>query len=809
MKKLATVFLVAVLVPTVVLAWLALRSMRDQEIVVNSQRALLHQRATDALAADINLYMDDVRVYFAQIVGEMLEEDGVEKLSGSFNERLQDAWSQASHGSVVTEEGTILSPTAEEATDDPRAANFLEANRLFLSNISTQDQVRVWQVPEVLSRQIEVTRETEAREDAATPEPTARESSKAKAAAKSARGGRGIAVGEISEEPALSEELAKGRGAGEAARRDDVDAVAAMAEEAESDGFSASAKPGLAAVEPSRAAPSGKVGVVREKLRISQYRAAPVQAVIEPGEDDEGKAAEMQAVPRQLEEAKEEKAEEFHSARSSALVEAERDPVDAAVAPADGFSDIGHGGAAGSAPAPAAEPLSSLAVENRAEEADLKLGYSVLPGKKADTLSRQVDSRSLRKLVGDREEGALTGFLHDGLRILLWKRHPAAPDRVFWAELDLDAIREELRELVGEAAAPDSAGAPETSLALLDDRNTVVAQTVPGFRGDWGKPFVSSEIGEILPRWKVAAQLLDPELVDRSARTIRLTIWFLVPTLLGAVAVGAFLILRAVDFEMRLARQKTDFVSNVSHELKTPLTSIRMFSDLLSGGETPRPEKSREYSGIISREAARLTRLINNLLDFSRLERGEMRYRMRPFDLVELVGEVVEDFRPRTGEASVESGDGAETGEENAALPTAVENGAPCPVVVDSSSLDRASVEGDRDAIAQVLLNLLSNAEKYAGEGGEIRLMVERSGAGEISLSVLDRGPGIDRRHAAKIFEKFYRVDDSLSSGIQGSGLGLTLARQIVEQHGGRLLFRNREGGGSCFTAVLPEKGDG
>ncbi len=132
MKKLASIFAIAVIVPSLVLAWLALSALRDQEIVVQSQRAILHQTATDALASDLNTFMNDVRLYFQGVVGDLVEEKGVEKLSTTFDAELKSRWGQALVGCVVTDQGAILSPAAD--TTDPDAQEFLRYNRLFLSN---------------------------------------------------------------------------------------------------------------------------------------------------------------------------------------------------------------------------------------------------------------------------------------------------------------------------------------------------------------------------------------------------------------------------------------------------------------------------------------------------------------------------------------------------------------------------------------------------------------------------------------------------------------------------------------------------
>src|SRR5205814_4773545 len=163
-----------------------------------------------------------------------------------------------------------------------------------------------------------------------------------------------------------------------------------------------------------------------------------------------------------------------------------------------------------------------------------------------------------------------------------------------------------------------------------------------GFQAAWKRPFVATEIGETLPHWEVAVYLLDPTKLMRSARTLKLTLGLLIAVLVLAIGVGSWLIVTDLNRQLKLARQKTDFVSNVSHELKTPLTSIRMFSELLAEGRVADPDKRLSYLHIISAESSRLTRLINNVLDFSRMERGEKKYDLRTLDLVNLIRDTVE-----------------------------------------------------------------------------------------------------------------------------------------------------------------------
>ena len=382
-----------------------------------------------------------------------------------------------------------------------------------------------------------------------------------------------------------------------------------------------------------------------------------------------------------------------------------------------------------------------------------------------------------RQLIGEDNEGALARFVDNRLNVLFWCRPPRDPQLVFGVQLALPRLIESLRPVV-QQVEPALRG--EICVALLDDTAKPVALSYPGFRATWKHPFVATEIGEILPHWEIAVYLLNPAWLTQSARALQLTLGLLISVLLVAIGIGSWLIVTDLNRQLKLARQKTDFVSNVSHELKTPLTSIRMFSELLAEGRVTDPAKQRSYLGIITAETARLTRLINNVLDFARIERGEKKYHIQPCDLAEVVRETAETYRPHL-EAS----------------------GFQFECEVPDSAL---MVNGDRDALAQVIVNLLSNAEKYSDSQKEIAVGLEQrtSPLPYAEVRVLDRGLGVPHGCGEKIFEQFYRAHDSLSSGIQGSGLGLTLARQIARAHGGDVVYEPRAGGGSCFSLRLP-----
>ena len=388
-----------------------------------------------------------------------------------------------------------------------------------------------------------------------------------------------------------------------------------------------------------------------------------------------------------------------------------------------------------------------------------------------------VSEAEFRQLIGEDSEGALARFVDNKLSVLFWCRPAANPGLVLGAQLSLPRLIESLRPIVEQL---DRTLRDEICLALLDDAARPAALSHRSFRAPWKRPFVATEAGETLPHWEIAVYLLNPAKLKQSARALELTLGLLISLLVFAIGIGSWLIVADLNRQLRLARQKTDFVSNVSHELKTPLTSIRMFSELLAEGRVNDPAKQRSYLGIITAEAARLTRLINNVLDFARLERGEKKYNFQRCDVVSLARETAETYRPHLE---------AQGFQFDCQLPESA-----------------VFVNGDRDALAQVIVNLLSNAEKYSDSRKEISLRLDQQTAPlpHLEVKVLDRGLGVPPGAGEKIFEKFYRAHDSLSSGIQGSGLGLTLARQIARAHQGDVAYQPRSGGGSCFTLRLP-----
>ncbi|MCB2204065.1 HAMP domain-containing histidine kinase [bacterium] len=240
---------------------------------------------------------------------------------------------------------------------------------------------------------------------------------------------------------------------------------------------------------------------------------------------------------------------------------------------------------------------------------------------------------------------------------------------------------------------------------------------------------------------------------------------------------GVIVVYRSVRKEMELAALKSDFVSNVSHELKTPLALIRMFAETLEMDRVRDEAQRKEYYGIIVQETERLTRLINNILTFSRIEAGKKDYRFASVDIDAVVREVMTMYSFHL---------------EHKGFSTSMEL---------ETSLPR--VQADEEAVAEALINLLDNAMKYSEDVKEVQVRTGRDG-GYIFIEVLDSGIGIAPEHRSRVFEKFYRVSEGLVHTAKGSGLGLSLVQHIMQAHGGSVQVESTPGKGSTFRLRFP-----
>jgi signal transduction histidine kinase len=250
---------------------------------------------------------------------------------------------------------------------------------------------------------------------------------------------------------------------------------------------------------------------------------------------------------------------------------------------------------------------------------------------------------------------------------------------------------------------------------------------------------------------------------------------------LGVAVFGGYLLLRDVNRDVRMTEVRSQFVASVSHELKTPLTAIRMFAETLAMGRSRDERTKSEYLETIVNESERLARLVDNVLDFSKIEQGKKIYRLRPVRL-----EDVADSAARAMQFPL-----AQQGFQ----------------LHFSAEPDLPELRADPDAIQQAILNLLTNAMKYSGDAREIDL---RLGArnGDAVIEVADHGLGMEPDEQKHIFEKFYRAPSHESRLIAGTGLGLTLVSHIVLAHGGRVEVESTPGLGSTFSILLPVLSD-
>jgi signal transduction histidine kinase len=240
---------------------------------------------------------------------------------------------------------------------------------------------------------------------------------------------------------------------------------------------------------------------------------------------------------------------------------------------------------------------------------------------------------------------------------------------------------------------------------------------------------------------------------------------------------GLVLTKHMVSKEVALAKLKSDFVSNVSHELRTPLALIRLYAETLELGRITTKEKKQQYYRIVRKESERLTALINNILDFSRIEAGRKEYEFRETDIADLVRNTLDSYRYQIEQ-------------QGFALDERIDS-------------DLPAVRVDREAIARALVNLVNNALKYSSEEKYLGVKLYREN-GVVKLEVTDHGIGISRRDQSKIFEKFYRAGDPLVHNTKGSGLGLSLVRHITNAHGGDITVDSTPGKGSTFVVSLP-----
>jgi signal transduction histidine kinase len=325
-------------------------------------------------------------------------------------------------------------------------------------------------------------------------------------------------------------------------------------------------------------------------------------------------------------------------------------------------------------------------------------------------------------------------------------------------------------------------GGIESTRSLTIQLSGPAGQTMLGRDPGYGRTAHVERLGGPFDGFavRVAANTNAP--VVWAGRFVTLLVFFIV--LMGMVVVGAtFFGLRYTVRQLELAQIKSSFVSNVSHELKTPIALIRLAVETLEMRRLSSPEDTEKFLRSISRETMRLNQLVDNILDFARLEAGKKVFQFATVNVLDIVRDAADSFRPRL---------------EDQGFRFEVEMPADLP-----------PVRGDGAALTQCVLNLLDNAMKYSKSRREVKVVVARRDddagtAPSVAIAVSDRGIGISPRDQKHIFEKFVRIETGLVHDVKGAGLGLSLVDQIMRAHGGRIELKSTLGEGSTFTLVLP-----
>jgi len=331
-----------------------------------------------------------------------------------------------------------------------------------------------------------------------------------------------------------------------------------------------------------------------------------------------------------------------------------------------------------------------------------------------------------------------------------------------------------IRDALLRPALANAFSAEETAWAVRgqDGRVLAISDKAPS-----GMPSYRTGFVDNFPRWSLELYSLNPRFLQTLLASRQRVFFFMFLLIAGILGFGLILAVRAVSHELELARMKSDFVSTVSHEFKSPLTSIRQLAEMLQAGRVPSEDRRRQYYDVLVEQSERLSLLIENILSLAKIEDGRKRFEFKPVEIGALLRETVAPISDRVRH------DGFTIEMET--------EGGPHVIIADGP------------ALAQAVTNLVDNAVKYSGDARRVILRSSVRGP-DLVVSVRDFGQGIPRDEQAKVFDRFYRGGDPLTRSVKGSGLGLTLVKEIIDAHRGKVLIESEPGRGSTFSIVLP-----
>ena len=423
-----------------------------------------------------------------------------------------------------------------------------------------------------------------------------------------------------------------------------------------------------------------------------------------------------------------------------------------------------------------------IALRYRREYEEVMREWERRKGTALHTIQLPENARSdLRKLLREGGEGdggfmKLAMAINGRETIILYRKQAITGigGAILAVVLDPAAIRRE----VGAALNGILKTETDVYAAVYDSEGKVIAGEGSEFPASGYE--IERRLGPALPDWRLRVAYGKEGLLFEVAERERITRFTSIFFLAAIIFLGLYVAQRSMRRDTELARLKSDFVSRVSHELRTPLATIRALGEILEMGAVSSREKEQEYFGLIASESERLSRLIDNVLDFSKIGSAGKTYIFRPADIGKTVSNTVLAFSQYAVPEGFDVRFEAEEG-----IPPA---------------------EIDEDAISQALINLLDNAVKFSREEKTVSVDLRTRG-NEIRISVRDRGVGIEAANIDKIFDQFYRPKEAVELSGKGAGIGLAIVKHVAEAHGGRVEVTSRKGEGSVFTVVLPAGG--
>lgn len=396
----------------------------------------------------------------------------------------------------------------------------------------------------------------------------------------------------------------------------------------------------------------------------------------------------------------------------------------------------------------------------------------------ADFLRRKVipgikEKSSLLRGEGRTAQDRFPGTVEADLFLISYTIMPNfQSERTFYGgyEWNLNSLRNKVIPKILEDLSKDSG----LDFKIVNEKDQNIKSVTDGLTS--GESLVLSFRMFPLP-WKLLVSHPEIKALEKTARREIFFYGFLLTIIVVLMLFGAIMIARDISRESETNRLKTEFVNNISHELKTPLTLIRLYGETLQRKENLTDEEKKESYEIITKESERLSHLINNVLDFSRIEMGRKEFDLKKGYLQDVIRDTLESYRYHLEKKGF--------------------------VINKDIAEDLPEMNFDGEAIASVLINLLSNAMKFSPKEKEVTVKLFRDNVNAV-LQVADKGIGISQKEIPKIFERFYQSDNKVSSETRGSGLGLTLVKNIIEAHKGRIEVESEPGKGSTFSVILP-----